>query len=93
MLSITENTNTLDNFAMGPENCRMPHLRAAIHDFYMMMVPLSLYAIIVVRSSRVLIPCHWPVAATPRRIQQRKGTISARMRYEIWDVIAPTLTG
>ena len=73
-------TNTFDNFATAPENFRVPHLRAAISGILMMYVR---YAIIVVRSERVLTPCHRPVAAFPRRIPPSRGTIElSRASFE-----------
>ena len=81
MSIITKNKNTLDNFATALENCHMPHLRAIPHAFYIMMAPLSWYAILVVRSSRVIMPYHRTVSVTPQRIPPMMGTMNVRMRY------------
>ena len=91
--SIMKNKNTLNTFVTALENFCVPHLRAVVEAFYMMVVPLSWYAIIVVRSAWVLMPCHRLVAAFTRRITPMWGTMCDGMRYLTWDVIAPTLTG
>ena len=81
MSSITKNKNTLNTFVTALENCCVPHLRAVVEAFYMRIVPLSQYDIIVIRSARVLMLCHRPVADFPRRIPPLRGTMRAIICY------------
>ena len=80
MSSITKNKNTLNTFVTALENCCVPHLRSVVESFYMMMVTLCRYAIIVVRSARVLMPCHRPVADFTRHITPMRVTMCDGMR-------------
>ena len=80
MSSITKNKNTLNTFVTALENCCVPHLRAVVEAFYMRIVPLSQYDIIVIRSARVLMLCHRPVADFTRRITPMRVTMCDGMR-------------